>query len=93
MYNTKFIMVDGKDLYSEYLGREQRALIREQYRGKKEYMRCACRPDAGLYYKFSEDLKIYHIRLAAGKVFLPMEFHQHAAGAILTADFIGSEYN
>ena len=59
MYNTKFITVDGKDLYPGYLGREQRALIREQYRGKKEYMWCACRPDAGLYYKFSEDLKIY----------------------------------
>lgn len=59
MYNTKFITVDGKDLYPGYLDREQRALIREQYRGKKEYMWCACRPDAGLYYKFSEDLKIY----------------------------------
>ncbi|MDE7268676.1 MAG: hypothetical protein K2N89_14550 [Lachnospiraceae bacterium] len=35
MYNTKFITVDGKDLYPGYLGREQRALIRDQYRGKK----------------------------------------------------------
>ena len=26
---------------------------------KKEYMWCACRSDAGLYYKISEDLKIY----------------------------------
>ena len=35
MYNTKFITVDGKDLYPGYLDREQRAFIREQYRGKK----------------------------------------------------------
>lgn len=59
MYNTKFITVNGKDLYPGYLGKEQRALIRNQYMGRKEYMWCACRPDAGLYYKISEDLKIY----------------------------------
>ena len=59
MYNTKFITADGKDLYPGYLGREQRVLIRSRYSGKKEYMWCACRPDAGLYYKISEDLKIY----------------------------------
>lgn len=59
MYNTKFITVNGKDLYPGYLDREQRALIRNRYMGRKEYMWCACRPDAGLYYKISEDLKIY----------------------------------
>ncbi len=59
MYNTKFITENGKDIYPGYLSREQRALIREQYMGKKGYMRCACRPDAGLYYKVSGDLKIY----------------------------------
>lgn len=31
MYNTKFITVNGKDLYPGYLGREQRVLIRNQY--------------------------------------------------------------
>ena len=59
MYNTKFIMDNGKDLYPGYIGREQRALIRNQYIGRKGYMWCACRPDAGLYYKISGDLKIY----------------------------------
>ncbi len=56
MYNTKFIMDNGKDLYPGYIGREQRALIRNQYIGRKGYMWCACRPDAGLYYKISGDL-------------------------------------
>lgn len=59
MYNTKFIMDSGKDLYPGYLSREQRTLIRDKCKGKKEYMWCACRPDARLYYKISEDLRIY----------------------------------
>lgn len=59
MYNTNFIMADGKDVYPGYLSREQRAMIHDQYRGKKEYMWCGCRPNARLYYKISEDLKIY----------------------------------
>jgi hypothetical protein len=35
VYNTKFITVDGKDLYPGYLGREQRVLIRNRYSGKR----------------------------------------------------------
>ncbi|MDE6913706.1 MAG: hypothetical protein K2P35_08435 [Lachnospiraceae bacterium] len=59
MYNTKFTMDSGKDLYPGYLNREQRTLLRDKYKGKKEYMWCGCRPDARLYYKISEDLRIY----------------------------------
>lgn len=35
MYNTKFITVNGKDLYPGYFGRELRILIRDQYREKR----------------------------------------------------------
>lgn len=59
MYNSKFILSDGKDVYPGYLSKEKRISLKNLYKDKKEYMRCACRPDAGLYYKISEDLKIY----------------------------------
>lgn len=59
MYNTKFILSNGIELYPGYLTKEERERIREQYKDSREFMRCGCRPDSNLYYRISEDLKIY----------------------------------
>lgn len=59
MFNTKFILKDGCEVYPGYLDKEQRLALRERYGSSREYMRCGCRPGDGLYYRLSEDLKIY----------------------------------
>ena len=60
MINTKFILTNtNDDIYPGYLDKEKRAHLKNMFKGKKEYLKCACRPNAGLYYKISEDLKIY----------------------------------
>lgn len=59
MYNTKFLLENGKELYPGYLDKEQREIIKFQYQGKREYMRCGCRPTEKLFYRISEDLRIY----------------------------------
>lgn len=59
MYNSKFICEDGQELYPGYLSKEQREKIKEKYQEKREYMKCGCKPESNLYYRISEDLKIY----------------------------------
>lgn len=59
MYNTKFIMDSGKEIYPGYLDKETRMNLKNQYGNKKQYMWCGCRKDKKLYYRISEDLKIY----------------------------------
>lgn len=59
MYNTKFILENGKELYPGYLDKEQRQVIKNQYAGKRTYMRCGCKPTDNLFYRISEDLRIY----------------------------------
>lgn len=59
MYNTKFILVDSKEIYPGYLDMERREALKEQYKNKKEFMWCGCRSDLKLFYKISEDLRIY----------------------------------
>lgn len=59
MYNTKFILKDGKEIYPGYLDKEKRAQLREENKDVKELMKCGCKPEANLYYNISKDLKIY----------------------------------
>lgn len=62
MYNTKFILTDGtytKDIYPAYLDKNERQLLRNKYKDKKHFLRCGCKPDANLFYRISEDLRIY----------------------------------
>lgn len=59
MYNTKFILENQKDIYPGYLDKEKRKCLREKYDSKREYMKCGCNPSANLFYRISEDLKIY----------------------------------
>lgn len=59
MYNTKFILESGRELYPGYLDKEQRQELKNQYAGKRAYMRCGCKPTDSLYYRISEDLRIY----------------------------------
>ena len=59
MYNTKFILSNGQELYPGYLGNEQRQFIRNKYENARGFMRCGCKPNAALFYRISEDLRIY----------------------------------
>jgi len=59
MYNTKFNMIDGLELYPGYLDQEGRKKILETYKDMREFMWCGCRSDVKLYYKISRDLRIY----------------------------------
>lgn len=59
MYNTKLMLVDGREIYPGYLDKEKRAEIRNKFSNKREYMWCGCRNDKKLFYRISEDLKLY----------------------------------
>lgn len=59
MYNTKFILENGDEIYPGYLDKEQRGKLRASYKNTREYMRCGCKPAAALFYRISEDCKIY----------------------------------
>lgn len=59
MYNAKFTLSDGTELYPMYFNKEQRKLLKEQIGNKTEVMWCSCRNDKKLYYRLSEDLRFY----------------------------------
>lgn len=59
MYNTKFIMFDGREVYPGYLNLEERQALQKRFRNEREYMKCGCRPSANLWYRISEDFRIY----------------------------------
>jgi hypothetical protein len=59
VYNTKFILIDYQEIYPGYLDKENREAIKIQFNNKSEFMWCGCRSDIKLYYRISEDLKIY----------------------------------
>lgn len=59
MRNTKFIMQNGDEIYPGYLDKENRSKLRNQYKDMRGYMRCGCKPDGDLFYRLSEDCKIY----------------------------------
>ena len=57
MYNTKFILSDGEEVYPGYFDKDKRKELREQFGDRREYMWCGCKNK--LFYRISEDLKIY----------------------------------
>lgn len=59
MYNTKFVAENGQEIYPGYLDREQRQRLKERFGADREVMWCGCRTDTKLFYRISEDLKIY----------------------------------
>ncbi len=59
MYNTKYILSNGKEIYPGYLDKVKKQSIRERYKDERGFMRCGCRPEAELFYRISEDLRIY----------------------------------
>ena len=59
MYNTKFILDDGRDVFPGYMDKEKRTELKEEYGNRRGFMQCGCRTDKKLYYRISEDLKIY----------------------------------
>ncbi len=59
MYNTKFILEDGRDVFPGYMDKEKRTELKEEFGVRRSFMQCGCRTDKKLYYRISEDLKIY----------------------------------
>lgn len=60
MYNTKFILSNGEEIYPGYLDKDRRIELKEEYGNDREYMWCGCSINGKkLYYRISEDLKIY----------------------------------
>lgn len=57
MYNTKFTLINGRDIFPNYMDKEQRRKLKEQLGNKKQVMWCGCRNDKKLYYTLSEDLR------------------------------------
>lgn len=60
MYSIPLVIVEnGKEIYPAYMDNDYRRNLREHYNDTREYMYCGCRDDKKLYYRISEDLKIY----------------------------------
>ncbi|BCJ93566.1 hypothetical protein acsn021_11350 [Anaerocolumna cellulosilytica] len=59
MYNTKLILADGREVYPGYLDKEKREQIKGEFDGCRGYMWCGCQSHERLFYRISEDLKLY----------------------------------
>lgn len=59
MLNSKFILEDNTDIFPGYLDKEQRKELKDRYADRRQYLRCGCKPNGDLWYRISEDLKIY----------------------------------
>jgi hypothetical protein len=59
MYNTKFVLTSGREIYPGYLDKEKRQNLKESFEKTHDYLSCGCRTDIKLKYKISADLKIY----------------------------------
>lgn len=59
MYNTKFILGNNQEVYPGYLDKESREKLKQHFGEQRSFMRCGCKPEGELYYRISEDLKIY----------------------------------
>lgn len=59
MHNTRFVLENGKEIYPGYLDPDKRKQLQMQYKNKRQFMWCGCRSDEKLYYRISEDLRIY----------------------------------
>lgn len=59
MNNKKFILISGEEIYPGYLDKEHREQLKFRFGKTREYMKCACNPDKNMYYRISDDLKIY----------------------------------
>lgn len=59
MQNKKFILVTGDEIYPGYLDKENREKMKIRFGKTRGYMKCACNLDRNLFYRISDDLKIY----------------------------------
>lgn len=59
MYNVKFTLDNGTELFANYMNAEQRSILREYIGNKTKIMWCSCRSDMKLYYRISENLRFY----------------------------------
>lgn len=59
MYNEKFTLHNGTEIFPNYMNTEQRSLLKQQIGEQSEVMWCSCRTDKKLYYRLSENLRFY----------------------------------
>jgi hypothetical protein len=59
MYNVKFTLSNGKEVYPNYMNTNQRSVLKDQLGNKSEVMWCSCRTEKKLYYRLSENLRFY----------------------------------
>ena len=59
-YSIPLIITEtAKEIYPAYMDSEYRKKLRDHYSDARGYMYCGCREDQRLYYRISEDLKVY----------------------------------
>lgn len=59
MYNVAFTLLNGTDIFPNYMDIKQRSILKKQSGDKSEVMWCSCLPDKKLYYRISENLRFY----------------------------------
>lgn len=59
MYNIKFTLSDGSEVFPNYMSLEQRQKLKEDIGDKREVMWCSCRNDIRLFYRLSENFRFY----------------------------------
>lgn len=59
MYNLKFTLSNGIEIFPAYLNAEWRRVLKKQIGNQSEVMWCSCRTDRKLYYRISENLHFY----------------------------------
>ncbi|MBA4688601.1 MAG: hypothetical protein H2184_15730 [Candidatus Galacturonibacter soehngenii] len=59
-YSIPLIVTEtGDEVFPGYMDNDYRKKLREHYDDARGYMYCGCREDQRLYYRISEDLKVY----------------------------------
>lgn len=53
MLNRELILYDGTKVYPQYLTPEDRENYAKRFKDKSEFMKCGCRTDVSLWYRFS----------------------------------------
>jgi hypothetical protein len=59
LYNERFTLSNGTEIFPNYMNAEKRSILKEQIGDRSEVMWCSCRTDKKLFYRISENLRFY----------------------------------
>ncbi len=59
MYNVKFTLSNGTEVFPNYIDIEKRNILKKQIGDRSKVMWCSCRKDIKLYYRLSKNLHFY----------------------------------